>query len=110
MTSNTICAAPVTATSNVITLKGYTPPAAPVFAASSGNVNVASGICPPVSGLVYTVTGGNANVTSYNWELPNGWKISGGEGTNSITVDVTGAAASGGDFNITASAKNACGI
>lgn len=109
MTSNAACASPVTATSNVITMTGFTTPAAPVFTASSGNVNVSSGICPPALGLVYTVTGGDPNISSYEWELPNGWIIKNGANTNSITVDVTGAAASGGTYNIKASAKNACG-
>ena len=55
MTSNATCASPVTATSNVITMTGFTTPAKPVFVTSSGNVNVSDGICPPVTGLVYTV-------------------------------------------------------
>ncbi|UJH91068.1 hypothetical protein LZ575_20795 [Antarcticibacterium sp. 1MA-6-2] len=78
MTSNATCAAPQTVTSsNSITMKGYTPPAAPVFVASSGNVNISSGVCPPVSDLVYTVIP-DPNVTSYNWTVPPGWNIVGG--------------------------------
>ena len=75
-------------------MTGYTPPSAPVFAPSTGVVNISSGVCPPVSGLVYTVNA-DSNVSSYIWVVPYGWNITGGAGTNSITVDVTGAADSG---------------
>ncbi|WP_034922637.1 beta strand repeat-containing protein, partial [Gillisia sp. CAL575] len=107
MTSNVNCAAPVTATSNIITMTGYTPPAAPVFVAPSGNINITSGVCPEANGLVYTVTP-SSNITSYVWVIPSGWNFVSGQGTNSITVDVTVNSAINTN-NISVSAVNACG-
>ena len=107
MTSNATCAFPSSVTSNTITLTGYTPIATPTFVSETSSVNITSGICPPVSGLVYTVAP-NANTTSYNWELPVGWNITNGAGTNSITVNVTGASGTG-NMSIKVSGVNACG-
>ncbi|MGN6605026.1 MAG: beta strand repeat-containing protein, partial [Ginsengibacter sp.] len=106
-TSNATCPSPSTVTSSVITMTGYTPPAQPVFAGSSGNVNLTSGICPYVSGLVYTVNA-DPNATSYNWTLPSGWNITAGAGTNSITVEVLPSTATG-NLSISVTAQNACG-
>jgi len=107
MTSNATCASPSTATSNPITMTGYAPPTTPVFAASSGNVNITSGLCPEANGLVYTVTP-NSNITSYVWVIPSGWNFVSGQGTNSITVNATVNTAINTN-NIRVSAVNACG-
>ncbi|TXE05781.1 T9SS type A sorting domain-containing protein [Gelidibacter salicanalis] len=108
MTSSATCTSSATATSDIIPMTSYTPPTKPVFVASSGNVNVKSGICPPASGLIYRVNSDD-NISNYDWSIPNGWVITNGAGTNTITVDVTGAAGSGGNYNIRANAKNTCG-
>ncbi|WZL89631.1 PKD-like domain-containing protein [Salinimicrobium sp. 3283s] len=108
MTSNAICGSPVTTTSNVISMKGFTPPAAPVFSPAptqGGPVNTTL-LCPPNTGLVYTVAS-DPNVTSYNWTLPTGWTITAGAGTNSITINNSNLNA--GIYNLIATARNACG-
>ncbi len=74
---------------NTVTAAVCTPPATPTFTAG------ATSICPNTSGLVYTV-GTVANAT-YNWTVPTGWTITGGAGTNSITVT---AGAAGGDVKV----------
>jgi hypothetical protein len=107
MTSNATCASPATATSNAITMTGFTPPAQPTFVASAGNVNIASGICPPANGLVYTVNS-SSNESAFNWTVPSGWTIVSGQGTNSIIVNVTISAIEGNQ-NVSVSASNACG-
>jgi len=108
MTSNATCAPLPAVTSNVITMTGYTPPTTPVFSPASGNINVANGVCPPVSGLVYSVIS-NTNVTSYNWVVPSGWNIVSGNGTNAITVNATTSVIDGNNI-FRATAVNACGI
>ncbi|MGI0107561.1 PKD-like domain-containing protein [Salinimicrobium sp. WS361] len=108
MTSNATCGSPVTATSNVITIKGYTPPATPVFdpvPTQGGPVNTTL-LCPPNTGLVYKVAS-DPNVTSYNWTLPTGWVITAGAETNSITINNSNLNA--GTYNLVATAMNACG-
>jgi large repetitive protein len=108
MTSNATCGSPVTATSNVITMTGFTPPAAPVFnptPSTGGPVNTTL-LCPPNTGLVYTVAP-DPNVTSYNWTLPSGWVITEGAGTNSIKINNSNLNA--GTYNLIATARNACG-
>ena len=61
--------------------------------------------CPGLTGQVYSITA-VPNTDSYNWIVPTGWSITGGTGTNSITV-TTGSAGQNG--NITVSASNSCG-
>ena len=61
--------------------------------------------CINKTGLVYSVTP-VPNATSYGWTVPPGWSITGGNGTNSITVSTGGGALSG---NITVNASNSCG-
>jgi len=62
----------------------------PTSVCPGGDYNYAT---PPVPGAA-----------SYNWNLPTGWTISTGNGTNNITV--TAGAANG---NVCVSAQNACG-
>ncbi|MFN8154625.1 MAG: MopE-related protein [Bacteroidia bacterium] len=63
-----------------------------------------SGLCG-ATGVAYT-TAGSITATSYAWTLPGGATIASGAGTNSITVDYTGAIAGG---NIAVSSVNGCG-
>ncbi|MEI6822398.1 MAG: HYR domain-containing protein, partial [Bacteroidota bacterium] len=67
----------------------------------TGNVST----CPGLTSQTYSIAT-DANATSYTWTVPAGWNITGGSGTNSITV-TTGSAGNNG--NITVTANNACG-
>jgi large repetitive protein len=73
------------------------PPVPP--AAITGNAAPCIGVS-----ATYTVSGGNA-VNSYSWTAPAGWTITGGQGTNTITV-IAGATAG----NMTVTAANGCGV
>ena len=108
MTSNATCASPLTATSNAVTVTGYAPPSVPVFspAPSEGGPINTTLLCPPNTGLVYTVAP-DSNVTDYNWSLPTGWVITAGAGTNSITINNSNLNA--GNYNVTVTAQNSCG-
>ncbi len=58
-----------------------------------------------------TVTYSIANVptaTGYNWEVPSGWNISNGQGTNTITVQLP-VISSVSNFTVSVSATNTCG-
>ncbi len=59
--------------------------------------------CSGVTGQNYSVAD-VAGATSYNWTLPAGWTITGGSGTNSVTVSIGN---TGGTISVTAS--NTCG-
>lgn len=48
-----------------------------------------------------------ATATSYNWTVPNGYTITGGQGTTSITFSLNGSASASGSICVRAS--NACG-
>jgi uncharacterized protein (TIGR02145 family) len=54
------------------------------------------------TGLVYSVT--EVQGITYNWTVPSGWTITGGQGSNSITVN---AGTQSGTLSVTA--QNACG-
>jgi len=54
---------------------------------------------------VYSVTA-ISNATSYNWTVSGGGTITGGQGTNSITVSWTGPS---GNYTVSVSAENNCG-
>ena len=64
----------------------------------TGNITVCSG----ATGLTYSVT--NVSNVSYNWTVPEGWTITNGNGSNSITV--TAGTTNG---NITVTPSNTCG-
>lgn len=70
-----------------------------------GNITGSNSVCPGTSSLIYAVNS-NANATNYNWAVPNGWVITSGQGTNSISV-VAGAAGQNGNIFVTA--DNYCG-
>lgn len=61
-------------------------------------------VCENAIGKVYKVVGGY-NVDSYTWTVPNGWVITAGQGTDSITVN---ASPDGGE--ITVEGSNICGL
>jgi hypothetical protein len=73
--------------------------------ATPGTIAGSTPVCPGITGLVYTITS-VATASSYNWTVPTGWTITGGTGTNSITVT---AGAAGQNGNITVTATNSCG-
>jgi hypothetical protein len=107
MTSNATCASPATATSNNIAMTVYT--AAPGTPGAI-TTNAPNSICPVASGYTFSVTP-VANATSYVWNLPDaGWIITAGNGTNSITVTVSGAAVDGNNRNVSVQAQNPCGL
>jgi len=76
LTSTSSCGSDVESKSNFIAVT--TPPAQP--AAISGN----NAPCANTTGLTYSVT--NVGGVTYNWNVPSGWTITAGAGTNSITV------------------------
>ena len=73
--------------------------------ATPGAITGTADQCPALTGQTYTI-GSVAGATTYTWTVPAGWTITGGAGTNSITV-TTGAAGQNG--NITVTAGNTCG-
>ncbi|NSW93265.1 MAG: SprB repeat-containing protein, partial [Bacteroidales bacterium] len=75
------------------------PPATP------GTISGATEQCINRTGLTYSVASVQY-ATSYTWSVPDGWTITSGQGTNSITVSTTAGATSG---NITVYASNSCG-
>ncbi|WP_192822854.1 gliding motility-associated C-terminal domain-containing protein [Rufibacter sp. LB8] len=69
----------------------------------AGNISGAGIICAGATGLVYTVPV-VATAESYQWTLPDGWSITAGSETNSITVT-----AGTGSGTISVAGINACG-
>src|SRR5690606_29059181 len=67
-----------------------------------------SSVCPPVSGIIYTVSPVGL-AEKYIWTLPQGFNIVAGEGTNSITVDVSTNARIANNQTISVYAQNPCG-
>jgi len=61
--------------------------------------------CPGLTGQIYSINAVNG-AASYVWSVPWGWSITGGQGTNSITV-TTGSGGQNG--NIQVNAVNGCG-
>ena len=100
LTSNAICVSPSKATSNSITITVN--PAIPTTPLSITGTTTQ---CPTLNNQAYTITA-VANATTYNWTVPSGWAITGGQGTTSINV-TTGN--SGQNGNISVTAANSCG-
>ncbi len=73
--------------------------------ATPGAITGTASQCPGLTSQTYSVTA-VTYATTYTWNVPGGWTITGGSGTNSITV-TTGAAGNNG--NITVTAGNSCG-
>ena len=69
-----------------------------------GAISGATPQCPSLIGQVYSVTA-VTNALNYAWTVPTGWTITGGQGTNSITV-TTGTSGQNGNISVTAS--NGC--
>ena len=61
--------------------------------------------CPGLTGQTYSISAVNY-ATTYNWVVPSGWSVTGGDHTTSITV-TTGSY--GDDGNIIVTAENSCG-
>jgi len=93
LTATNACGSDAENKTNYVTI--IAPPAQPSVIA--GNVNPCSG----VTGLTYNVT--NVGGVTYNWSVPAGWTITGGTGTNAITVT---AGTAGGTISVTPS--NGC--
>lgn len=68
------------------------------------NINGTTILCRPASGLLYSVTAQNG--VNYNWTVPANYTITGGQGTNSITVNLNASALSG---TIAVTGSNNCG-
>ncbi|MCE4566171.1 HYR domain-containing protein [Maribellus sp. CM-23] len=79
---------------------------APGEPATPGVIAGLSDQCTNSTGLSYSVSA-VANASSYSWVLPTGWTITGGSGTNSITVSTDGTAIDG---MIKVAAENSCGV
>ena len=62
------------------------------------------GVCADASGLTYSVE--SVQGVSYSWSVPDGWAVTAGQGSSSVTV-AAGASASSGNISVTPS--NECG-
>ena len=81
---------------------------ATVYAAAPATPGAITGSIAPIAAALlepYSITA-VTDATSYTWTVPTGWTITGGQGTNSITVTV---GATGDNGNITVTATNVCG-
>lgn len=66
-----------------------------------GAISGSTSVTPSETGLIYSITA-ISGATGYTWTLPTGaWSITGGSGTNSITV-TAGTAGEDGDITVTA--------
>lgn len=64
-------------------------------------------VCPPINGVTFTIDKTD-HATDYTWNLPGGWYIVDGKGTESITVDISAnVALSSGSVSV--KANNTCG-
>ncbi len=73
---------------------------------TAGAITGLQDVCVNAAGVVYSVEPIYL-ATGYNWSVPSGVTITGGNNTNSITVAFTPSAVSG---NITVFGSNSCGI
>jgi hypothetical protein len=71
---------------------------------AAGTITGPASVCQSTNGVAYSV-GAITDATSYVWTLPAGATIATGSGTNSITVDFSGSAASG---NISVYGSSGC--
>ena len=74
--------------------------------AAAGTITGPASVCQGTNAAVFSVPV-IANATSYNWSVPAGATITGGSGTNSITVDFGVTAVSG---NISVLGSSDCGV
>jgi len=73
--------------------------------AAAGNISGSAAVCQGSTGVIYSVST-IAGATSYTWSVPAGATITGGNNTNSITVNFGMTAVSG---NVTVYGSNSCG-
>jgi hypothetical protein len=73
--------------------------------ANPGSITGDNIICAGETGVAYSISP-IPNVTGYNWTVPTGASVSGGSGTNAITVDYSLGASTG---NVTVCGVNLCG-
>ncbi len=73
--------------------------------ATPGTISGTATQCAGLASQTYSIAA-VTNATSYTWTVPTGWSITGGTGTNSITVTV---GASGQNGNVTVTATNSGG-
>ncbi|MCB0610352.1 MAG: hypothetical protein KDD12_21695, partial [Lewinella sp.] len=85
---------------DVITVANNTTPSTPGTISGDGSICIYD-----LTGNVFSISA-VSGATSYTWTVPNGWTITDGQGTTSVTVTAAGAASSG---SITVTADNACG-
>ncbi|MGQ7868174.1 HYR domain-containing protein, partial [Sunxiuqinia sp. sy24] len=100
LTSDETCTSGNTATSNSVTLQ-VDEPITETPQLPDGPVSV----CSVATVLNYSVPAVD-NASYYDWNLPAGWIIASGEGTNAITVNVTGV--SPDIYTISVTVSNAC--
>jgi hypothetical protein len=77
----------------------------PASPAQPGVITGATPVCPATAGLTYSVVP-VTDATTYNWSVQEGWTITGGQGTTSITVT---SGATGQNGNVSVTAFNSCG-
>ncbi|MBZ9632032.1 T9SS type A sorting domain-containing protein [Salegentibacter sp. LM13S] len=68
-----------------------------------GEISGPEAVCSSGTGLTYSVSA-VADAETYNWIFPTGWTITGGQGTNLVTVS---ASTTSGDVSV--SSENSCG-
>ncbi len=82
-----------------------TPPKPGAISSSLGaNLN----ICPPLNNVTFSISE-VPNSNSYQWNLPPGWSIASGAGTNTISVNIS-ANVSLNNGSVSVQAKNTCGL
>ncbi|MFC2116097.1 hypothetical protein ACFLTU_06460 [Bacteroidota bacterium] len=86
-------------TSNAVEISVVDVPSTP------GAITGADPVNPSTTGLVYSISA-VLTATSYNWTVPTGWSITGGQGTISVTLT---SGTEGQDGDITVTATNSCG-
>ncbi|MFV8226812.1 T9SS type A sorting domain-containing protein [Christiangramia aquimixticola] len=105
MTSSAICASPAAVTSNGIAMTVYN--GDPTNWTGGNPIISPASVCP--TGTISISTEPVTNAEYYIWTLPQGFNITGGAGTNNITVFVGPNAVIGNNQNITVQAFNPCG-
>lgn len=70
-----------------------------------GDISGIAAQCPGLTSQIYSISP-VTNATTYTWTVPNGWTITAGQGTTSVTV-TTGLYNQNG--NVTVTAANSCG-
>ncbi len=90
-----------TASSQAIYVDDGTPNATSIIE-TSGEIN----FCPDATGIIFNVPV-DEKIDTYNWQVPSGWNITAGAGTNQITV-TAGKLGNDGQIQFTGSSED-CG-